>query len=95
MADDSPKQDAVSVFGQPGVSPAPLAFDTPTTSSVGLPVFQFSSQQSSVAQNPLPFQDAGGLGVSPGGSSFSLGTGGGDKSGRRIIKVRRDKLRKR
>ncbi|KAL6989172.1 hypothetical protein U1Q18_014924 [Sarracenia purpurea var. burkii] len=79
---------AVPVFGQPPVSaPSPGFVFGSTVPSPGLP-FQFGSQQNpSTSQFPSPFQPSGSLEFSAGGS-FSLGSGGGDHSTRRILKVK-------
>ncbi|RDX93914.1 Nuclear pore complex protein NUP1, partial [Mucuna pruriens] len=80
---------ATPIFGQ---QPAPVqsnfAFGT-STPSVASP-FQFGNQQNIAPQNPSPFQASG----SSLGGSFSLGTGGGDKSGRKIIKVKHRQRKK-
>ncbi|KAM0924768.1 hypothetical protein ACQ4PT_004696 [Festuca glaucescens] len=93
-----------SLFGQPGSSPAAPVFGPPASSPAapvfGAPaaqqpagVFQFGGQQGSVQQNPA-FAPAGGSLEFQGGN-FSLGsTGGGDKSGRRIIKPKRTQRKK-
>jgi hypothetical protein len=82
---------AAPVFGQPGSSPAAPVFGAPAAQPTG--VFQFGGQQGSVQQNPT-FQPAGGSLEFQGGN-FSLGsTGGGDKSGRRIIKPKRTQRKK-
>ncbi|KAG4395295.1 hypothetical protein GLYMA_20G195200v4 [Glycine max] len=73
---------ATSVYSQ---QPAPVQSNFvfgASTPSGGSP-FQFGSQQNIAPQNPSPFQASGSL-----GGSFSLGTGGGDKSARRIVKVK-------
>ncbi|WOL07926.1 nuclear pore complex protein [Canna indica] len=94
MAEDT-NQSAGSMvpqFGQPAM-PASPAFGAPAIQPASS-VFQFGSQQNlSLPQNPSPFQASANQEF-PQGGSFSLGSGGGDKSGRRIVKVRRDKLRK-
>uniref|UniRef100_A0A0D9VZY6 Nuclear pore complex protein NUP1 n=1 Tax=Leersia perrieri TaxID=77586 RepID=A0A0D9VZY6_9ORYZ len=76
-----------SPFGQPGSSPAAPVFGAPAAQSSG--VFQFGSQQGSMQQNAA-FPPAGGSLEFQGGN-FSLGSGGGggDKSNRRVIKVKR------
>lgn len=73
------------VFGQP---------QNPTATAPGFmfgspaPTFSFGGAQNPPVQQQ-PFQPGGGLDFNPGGS-FSLGSGGGgDKSGRKIIKVKR------
>ncbi|XP_031108057.1 nuclear pore complex protein NUP1 isoform X2 [Ipomoea triloba] len=94
MAEDPVQQSsspAVSVFGQPSNSPAPnssFVFGSPNP-------FQFSGQQNQAApQNPSPFQASGSLEFNGGGGSFSLGSNGPDKSGRKIVKVNRNKNRR-
>ncbi|XP_065016091.1 nuclear pore complex protein NUP1-like [Musa acuminata AAA Group] len=95
MAED-PNQSAVGTippFGQPGTSSSLPVFGAPATQSASS-VFQFGVQQnSSLPPGPAPFQAAGSHEF-PQGGSFSLGTGGGDKSGRRIVRVKRDRSRK-
>ncbi|KAE9619226.1 hypothetical protein Lalb_Chr02g0150891 [Lupinus albus] len=73
---------AIPAFGQ-----QPTLFGASTPS--GASPFQFGSQQNTTPSNPSPFQASGSVEFSGGGGgSFSLGTGGGDKSGRRIVKVK-------
>jgi len=83
---------ATPLFGQ---QPAPLqsnfAFGAPTPT--GATPFQFGGQQSIAPQNPSPFQASGSLEFNAGGS-FSLGTGGGDKSGRKFVKVKHRQRKK-
>ncbi|KAL9675901.1 hypothetical protein QQ045_004109 [Rhodiola kirilowii] len=69
------------VFGSPSPS-----VTTPATS-----LFQFGSQPSPTPPaNQSPFQAPGSFNASfNAGGSFSLGTGGGDKGGRKIVKVKR------
>lgn len=99
MADDSVQSSVLPAvkFGQPTNTPASpnFVFGSPATPG-GTPTFQFGSQQNNfMPQSPSPFQPAGNLEFAAGGS-FSLGSsGGGDTSGRRTVKVRRDKHRKR
>ncbi|KAI3991347.1 hypothetical protein MKX01_034666 [Papaver californicum] len=97
MAEDVLQASApvVPAFGQSTSSTSPFMFSSPPPSG-GSP-FTFSGQQNPVTpQMPNPFQAPQGEFGLGGTGSFSLGsTGGGDKSGRKIIKVRRDKLRKR
>jgi len=99
MADDTnqaaPPQVSAPVFGsslfgqQPASSPAAPVFGAPAAQQPAGGVFQFGGQQGSVQQNPSSFAPAGGSLEFQGGN-FSLGsTGGGDKSGRRIIKPKR------
>ncbi|KAM2065072.1 hypothetical protein ACFX1T_028096 [Malus domestica] len=76
---------SASVFG--GTPTAPAASP-----------FQFAGQQNLTnSQNPNPFQASGSLGANQGlGGSFSVGSSGGDgdKSHRRIIKVKHNRPRK-
>uniref|UniRef100_M1C5T8 Proteophosphoglycan ppg4 n=1 Tax=Solanum tuberosum TaxID=4113 RepID=M1C5T8_SOLTU len=78
-------------FGQPSVSPSPGGFMFGSTPNP----FQFGGQQNqaaaAAAQNPSPFAASGSLGA---GGSFSLGSNGPDKSGRKIVKVNRNKNRR-
>ncbi|KAI3993796.1 hypothetical protein MKX01_002809 [Papaver californicum] len=97
MAEDVLQASApvVPAFGQSTTSTSPFMFSSLPPSG-GSP-FTFGGQQNPVTpQMPNPFQAPQGEFGLGGTGSFSLGsTGGGDKSGRKIIKVRRDKLRKR
>ncbi|KAM7267586.1 hypothetical protein ACFE04_009752 [Oxalis oulophora] len=64
------------------------------TAQSGANPFQFGGQLNpnpNANPSPSPFQASGSVG---GTGSFSLGTSGGDKSGRKIIKVNRSKLRR-
>ncbi|KAG6505834.1 hypothetical protein ZIOFF_038200 [Zingiber officinale] len=83
-------------FGQPGSAAAP-AFSAPAAQSAS-PFFQFASKQNPPLPSSAPpqFQPSGSMEL-PQGGSFAMGSGGGggDKSSRRIIKVRKDKMRKR
>ncbi|XP_042388098.1 nuclear pore complex protein NUP1-like [Zingiber officinale] len=83
-------------FGQPGSAAAP-AFSAPAAQSAS-PFFQFASKQNPTLPSSAPpqFQPSGSMEL-PQGGSFAMGSGGGggDKSSRRIIKVRKDKMRKR
>ncbi|XP_051142740.1 nuclear pore complex protein NUP1 [Andrographis paniculata] len=99
-AEDSMAEDPVqsSLFGQPSVSPAApssgFTFGSTAPSQPNNP-FMFASQQNQAAPpNPSSFQGTGSLELTAGGS-FSLGSGAGDKSGRRIVKVNRSKYKKR
>lgn len=82
------------VFGQ---QPAPpqlnFVFGAPTPTPTGASPFQFGGQQGIAPQNPSPFQASGSLEFNAGGS-FSLGTGGGDKSGRKYVKVKHKQRKK-
>ncbi|KAL2227601.1 UNVERIFIED_CONTAM: Nuclear pore complex protein NUP1 [Sesamum indicum] len=96
MAEDPVQSSAPSlpVFGQPSVSPPPSGFTFGSTVASQANPFMFGGQQNQVApQNPSPFQASGSLEFNAGGS-FSLGSGGGDKSGRKIVKINRNKNRK-
>ncbi|XP_026427746.1 nuclear pore complex protein NUP1-like isoform X2 [Papaver somniferum] len=97
MAEDVLQASApvVPAFGQPTSSTSPFLFNSLPPSG-GSP-FTFGGQQNPVTpQMANPFQAPPGEFGLGGAGSFSLGSaGGGDKSGRKIIKVRRDKLRKR
>ncbi|CAN4126362.1 unnamed protein product [Withania somnifera] len=108
MAEDVVQVPAPAVsFGQPAVSPAPGGFafgSAPNTFQFGSQQSQPVPQNSSpfaassslvqaAPQNPSPFaasnsQEFGG------GGSFSLGSSGPDKSGRKIVKVNRNKHRR-
>ncbi|XP_061362293.1 nuclear pore complex protein NUP1-like [Gastrolobium bilobum] len=54
-------------------------------SVLGASPFQFASQQNIAPQNPSPFQASGSHEFNAGGGSFSLGSGGGDKSNRNFL----------
>ncbi|KAI4370716.1 hypothetical protein MLD38_019036 [Melastoma candidum] len=85
---------SASLFGQQPVSPAPPPSSNFVFGSGASSPFQFGGQPSfAPPTNPSPLAASGSLGFnsSGGGSSFSLGTGGGDKSGRKIIRVKRRK----
>ncbi|XP_050154680.1 nuclear pore complex protein NUP1-like isoform X2 [Malus sylvestris] len=87
-------------FGQQPVSnsqPASVFGYTPT--APGASPFQFGGQQNLTnPQNPNPFQASGSLGANQGlgGGSFSVGSSGGDgdKSQRRIVKVKHTRRKK-
>ncbi|KAL0358600.1 UNVERIFIED_CONTAM: Nuclear pore complex protein [Sesamum angustifolium] len=96
MAEDPVQSSAPSipVFGEPAVSPSPPGFMFGSAVPPQANPFQFGSQQNQVApQNPSPFQASSSLEFNAGGS-FSLGSGGGDKSGRKFVKISRNKNRK-
>ncbi|KAJ8540321.1 hypothetical protein K7X08_030240 [Anisodus acutangulus] len=86
MAEDNMQATSPAVaFGQSSVSPSPGGFVFGSTPSP----FQFGGQQRQpAAQNSSPFAASCSLGA---GGSFSLGSNGPDKSGRKIIKVNRNK----
>ncbi|CAL9758462.1 unnamed protein product [Musa acuminata subsp. burmannicoides] len=97
MVEDSAKSagSLVPQFGQPSTSSSITVFGTPVTQPTASPFFQFGSHQQPTLPQSSPFQASGSLVEQlPQGGSFSLGSGGGDKSGRKIVKVRRDRLRK-
>ncbi|KAL0912071.1 hypothetical protein M5K25_018016 [Dendrobium thyrsiflorum] len=95
MADDTNQAPVPTVtFGQPNSTPYTNFVFGAAAPSSGTSIFQFNSQQNTqTLQNPNPFQAGVNPDFAPGGS-FSLGSGGGDKSSRKIVKVRRDKLRR-
>ncbi|KAK9122959.1 hypothetical protein Sjap_012561 [Stephania japonica] len=100
MAEDTmpSSNPVVPVFGQPAnntPAPSTFTFGSPMPSG-GPAMFPFGSQQISLTQQtPPPFQAPGNFELPGAGGSFSLGTSGGDKSNRKMIKVNRSKLRKR
>ncbi|CAL0328496.1 unnamed protein product [Lupinus luteus] len=80
------------VFGQqPSMLQSNFVFGAPTPS--GASPFQFASQQNAAPPNPSPFQASASLEFNSGGS-FSLGPGGIDKSGRKIVRVNKNRPRK-
>lgn len=90
MTDDTVQAAAPAVpgFGQAAAIPAP----TSPFGSAAASVFQFGSPQPAAFLPGQPtFQPAAGSEFQ---GSFSMGSGGGDKSGRRFIKAKRDKHRK-
>ncbi|XVF24616.1 hypothetical protein REPUB_Repub13aG0142600 [Reevesia pubescens] len=90
MAEDTVQASPiVPLFGQQPISPASgFVFGASNPSGAGS--FQFGGQPSiATPQNPSPFQASGSLEL--GGGSFSLGTGGSDKSARKFVKVRRQR----
>ncbi|MED6205907.1 hypothetical protein PIB30_022035 [Stylosanthes scabra] len=93
MAEDTfqatPPAPVTPIFGQQP-PPAQSNFVFGASAPSGASPFQFG--QNTAPQNPSPFQATGSQEFNAGGS-FSLGTGGGDKSGRRMVKVKH-KLRK-
>ncbi|XP_030551035.1 nuclear pore complex protein NUP1 isoform X2 [Rhodamnia argentea] len=84
---------SVSVFGQQPISPQPsTSFMFNSQSSTAANPYQFGSQQNlATPPNPSPFQASGSF--DQGGGSFSLGTGG-DKSGRKMIRVKHNRSRR-
>ncbi|KAL7147039.1 hypothetical protein ABFS83_06G081500 [Erythranthe nasuta] len=93
MAEDPVQQStpSVSVFGQPSLSPSPPGFTFGSTVASQCNPFPFGGQQN--LQNPSPFQTSGSAEFNAGGG-FSLGSGGVDKSGRKILRIGRSKNRK-
>lgn len=90
MAEDTVQASAptVPVFGQHSVSPAQPGFAFGSIAPSAASPFPFGAPQNS-AQNSSPFQDTNSL-----GGSFSVGAGGGDKAGRRIVRVSRKARKK-
>ncbi|CAI8603962.1 unnamed protein product [Vicia faba] len=86
MAEDSVQAISPMFYQQPAPVQSNFVFGASTLS--GASPFQFASQQNVAPQNSSPFQATGSLEFNAGGGSFSLGSGGGDKSGRKIIKVK-------
>ncbi|KAL9268375.1 Nuclear pore complex protein NUP1-like protein, partial [Drosera capensis] len=86
---DSMAEDSVQVAtpSLPAFSQSPMA--TPPSSGPVMNPFQFGGQPNLQVPAPgiSPFQPSGSLESNPG--SFSLGTGGNDKSNRRFIKVKK------
>lgn len=99
MAED-PVQSSVPAlpsFGQQPISPSPGPFVFGSNVPSQTTPFQFGGQQSQAAQqSPSPFQASGSLEFNAGGGSFSLGSGGvgADKSGRKFVKVNKNRHRK-
>ncbi|OMO50245.1 hypothetical protein CCACVL1_30550 [Corchorus capsularis] len=88
------------VFGASNPSSVPYGASNPSGASAifghsnfsAASSFQFAGQPSIAAsQNPPPFQASGSQEFGGAGGSFSLGQGGGDKSGRKFVKVRRQR----
>ncbi|KAJ4898253.1 Nuclear pore complex protein NUP1 [Raphanus sativus] len=106
MAEDTDQANKTSMVQQPVFGQQPVSMPQPSfTFGGGAPPatpptmanpFQFGGQPiaSTAPQNASPFQASQSLEFQ-GGGSFSLGsTGGGDKSGRRIIKPRKSNRKK-
>lgn len=106
MAEDLVQAPAPAIsFGQPSVSPSTGGFafgSTPSSFQFGGQQSQAAPQNSSpfaassslvqaAPQNSSPFAASNSLEFGGGGGSFSLGSSGPDKSGRRIVKVNRNK----
>ncbi|KNA22923.1 hypothetical protein SOVF_029560 [Spinacia oleracea] len=96
MAEDSVQvpTPAAPVFGQAiSASPSSFVFNG-AAPSAGSP-FQFAGQQNQFAAQNTPFQPSASLEFNAGGAgSFSVGSGGGDKANRRIVKVKKGIRRK-
>ncbi|CAN6286585.1 unnamed protein product [Urochloa humidicola] len=75
-----------SPFGQQNSTPAAPSFGAPAVQPGG--AFQFGGQQQAAQQNPS-FPAAGSLEFQAGNFLLGSGGGGGDKSNRRMIKVKR------
>ncbi|KAL9688413.1 hypothetical protein QQ045_032834 [Rhodiola kirilowii] len=92
MAEDTVQASAPTtpVFGQQQSSPNPgfmFGSPFPSVTQSGTSLFQFGGQPSTAASaNHSPIEASGSFNA---GGSFSLGTGGGDKSRRRIIRVKK------
>nr|XP_023898042.1 calcium-dependent protein kinase 1-like [Quercus suber] len=91
MAEDTiqASMPTVPVFSQSPVTPQ-SGFVFGSTPSAGSPIQFGAPQNSATPQNQSPFQASNSLG----GSSFSLGAGGGDKANRKIVRVSRNKTRR-
>ncbi|KAG0464818.1 hypothetical protein HPP92_018982 [Vanilla planifolia] len=86
-----PAPPVVPTFIQSNTALASQSFSFGSAAFDGKSQFQFGSHQNSpVIQNSNPFQSSVGPNFVPGGN-FSLGSGGGEKSTRRIVRVKRDK----
>ncbi|XP_042013524.1 nuclear pore complex protein NUP1-like isoform X2 [Salvia splendens] len=95
MAEDPVQSTAPSLpaFGQASPAPSGFMFGSAAPSQPNNP-FAFGSQQNQAPPpNPSMFQASNSLDFNAGGS-FSLGSGGVDKSGRKFVKVNRNKNRK-
>lgn len=95
MAEDSTQTPSSSVpaFAQASGGTPGFMFGsgTPTPSTAS---FQFGGQTNQPQPSPQnPFQASGSVEFNAGGS-FSLGSGGGDKSARRILRVKSKNRRK-
>ncbi|KAK4756114.1 hypothetical protein SAY87_009871 [Trapa incisa] len=83
------------VFGQQP-SPESAGFVFGSNICVGASPFQFGSQPNLLTpDNQSSFQASGSPDFSAGVGSFSLGSGGDDKSRRKIVRINRSKLRSR
>jgi hypothetical protein len=89
MAEDTVQASmpAVPAFNPHPVAPPQSSFVFGSTPTSTANTFNFGAPQQNLGTVQNPFQASNSL-----GGSFSVGAGGGDKSGRKIVKVR--KLRK-
>ncbi|XP_028799437.1 nuclear pore complex protein NUP1-like [Neltuma alba] len=88
----SPLTPVTPAFFQQLAPPQPkFVFGAPSSS--GTNPFRFGTQQNIPPQNASPFQASGSVEFN-GAGSFSLRTGGGDKSGRKFVKVSKNRTRK-
>ncbi|KAK4836028.1 hypothetical protein QYF36_017588 [Acer negundo] len=97
MAEDTIQASTPSIpaFGQQPITPAASGFGFNMAAQPS--PFQFSSQQNMAnPQNTPLFQSSNSLefNAAAAGGSFSLGSGGGDKSNRRIVKIKSKQRRK-
>ncbi|XP_042017096.1 nuclear pore complex protein NUP1-like [Salvia splendens] len=94
MAEDPVQSTAPSLhaFGQASPAPSGFMFGSAAPSQPNN-LFAFGGQQNQAPPNPSMFQASNSLDFNAGGS-FSLGSGGVDKSGRKFVKVNRNKNRR-
>ncbi|XVF40987.1 hypothetical protein PTKIN_Ptkin01aG0244400 [Pterospermum kingtungense] len=93
MAEDTVQASppTVTTFTPQPITPPATGFVFGASNPSGASSFPFGNHPSIAApQNPSPFQASGSLEFG-GGGSFSLGTGGGDKSARKFVKVRKQR----
>ncbi|GMI73276.1 hypothetical protein like AT3G10650 [Hibiscus trionum] len=91
MAEDTIQASpTVASFGQQPVSPPASGFVFGASNPSGGSFHIGSHSSIASPQNPSPFLVSGSVEFSAGGS-FSLGTSGGDKSGRKYVKVRKQR----
>ncbi|KAK6271225.1 hypothetical protein POUND7_008323 [Theobroma cacao] len=93
MAEDTVQASPLTIatFGQQPISPPTSGFIFGASNPSGANSFQFGGQPSmATSQNSSPFQASGSLEFG-GSGSFSLGTGGSDKSARKFVKVRKQR----
>ncbi|KAK1396601.1 Nuclear pore complex protein nup1 [Heracleum sosnowskyi] len=82
-------------FGQPLVSQSPPAFNfgSAPPPAIAASPFQFGGQQNQATQQNLPLFPTSNSLVNSGGS-FSLGSGGGDKGNRKMVRISKNKNRR-